>query len=243
MFRSMWRVNVLIMFLVAADGVILAQKLSAPTPAAVSQVSETSSPNTQNTPVLQQRHPRYQVMPSDIMSVSFPLSPELNQETVTVQPDGFININNIGSIYVQGQTVPEIISTLKKAYAGILHDPIIDVYLTNFQAPQFTVSGQVGKPGQYPLRADTTVTEAVAVAGGFLPAAKTQVFFFHRVSSDWIEVKKLNVKSILNGSNVHEDVHLQPGDMIFVPEKFISSFRKYVPYSTGIYFNPSAALF
>ena len=39
------------------------------------------------------------------------------------------------------------------------------------------------------------------------------------------------------GKNVNEDPHIQPGDMIFVPEKFITKFKKYVPYSlgTGIY--------
>jgi hypothetical protein len=33
---------------------------------------------------------------------------------------------------------------------------------------------------------------------------------------------------------VNEDAELQPGDMIFVPEKFITKFRKYVPYSVGL---------
>jgi polysaccharide export outer membrane protein len=201
-----------------------------------------SSTPTVNLPALQERHPRYRVMPSDALTISFPLSPELNS-TPTVQPDGFITLGNVGSVYVQGLTVSEIVETLKQAYAKVLHEPIIAVDVTNFQKPQFTVSGQVGKPGQYELRSDTTVSEAIAVAGGFLPTAKTQVFFFHRVSSDWVEVKKLNVKQLLHGKNVNEDVHLQPGDMVFVPEKFIATFRKYVPYSAGVGFNPSAALF
>jgi polysaccharide export outer membrane protein len=114
-----------------------------------------------------------------------------------------------------------------------MHNPIVSVDVTNFQPPQFTVNGQVGKPGQYPLRFDTTVTEGIAVAGGFLPAAKTQVFVFHRVSTDWVEVKKLNTKHLLAG-HLSEDVQLQPGDMIFVPDKFIANFRKYVPYSFGL---------
>jgi len=193
-------------------------------------------------PSLQERHPRYRVMPSDVLAVSFPLSTELNQ-TVTVQPDGYITLANLGSVYVQGQTAPQIVDTLTKAYAKILHNPIIAVDLTSFQSPQFTVSGQVGKPGQYPLRYDTTVSEAIGVAGGFLPTAKTQVFLFRRVSSDWAEVKKLSLKDVVHGKNVNEDVHLQSGDMIFVPEKFIASFRKYVPYGTGIAFNPSSVLF
>src|SRR5581483_7794707 len=161
----------------------------------------------------------------------------------TVQPDGYITLPNVGSVFVQGQTVSEIVDTLKTAYAKVLHDPIIAVDLTNFQKPEFTVFGQVGKPGQYELRLDTTVSEAIAIGGGFLPTAKTQVFLFHRVSTDWVEVKKLDVKQILHGKNIREDVHLQPGDMVFVPEKVIATFRKYVPYSAGVGFNPSSVLF
>jgi polysaccharide export outer membrane protein len=130
-------------------------------------------------------------------------------------------------------TVPEIVQAMKKAYSGILHDPIINVRLVDFQKPFFIVSGQVGKPGQYDLRHDTTVSEAIAIAGGFAPTAKTQVFLFHRVSSDWVEVKKLSLKDVLHGKNANEDAQLLPGDMIFVPEKFITNFRKYVPYSIG----------
>ena len=103
--------------------------------------------------------------------------------------------------------------------------------LKDFQKPFFVALGQVGKPGQYDLRYDMTVTEAIGVAGGFSPGAKTQVLLYRRVSNEWAEVKLLNIKEILNGKNVNEDAHLMPGDMIFVPEKFITKFRKYVPYS------------
>jgi protein involved in polysaccharide export with SLBB domain len=190
-------------------------------------------------PELQHRNPRYQVMRDDTLMVSFPLAPELNQK-ITVQPDGYITLQNIGSLYIQGMTVPEIVEALKKAYAKVLHDPIIDVDLIDFQKPYFIVTGQVGKPGQYDLRHDTTVAEAIAVAGGFLPTAKTQVFVYHRVSSGWMEVKKLSLKDLLNGKNVNEDIQMQPGDMVFVPEKFIAHFRKYVPYTSGIYANPQS---
>ena len=45
---------------------------------------------------------------------------------------------------------------------------------------------------------------------------------------------------VLWGKNVEEDAQMQPGDMIFVPEKFITNFRKYVPYNigTGLYLSP-----
>jgi polysaccharide biosynthesis/export protein len=184
-------------------------------------------------PVLEQRNPRYILHRQDVVYLTFPLSPELNQ-TLTIQPDGYINLENAGSLYVQGMTVPELVVALKKAYTGILHDPIIDVDLTDFQKPFFTVSGQVGKPGQYELRDNITVAEALAVAGGMtMTTAKTQVFLFHRTAEQWFEVKKVNLKEILQGKNVNEDATIQPGDMIYVPEKFIANFRKYVPYSVN----------
>jgi polysaccharide export outer membrane protein len=186
----------------------------------------------QDRPALQHRNPRYKVMKNDVITVSFPLSPELNQK-VTVLPDGYIILLNAGSVYIQGMTVPEITEALKKAYSGILHDPIIDVDLVDFQRPYFVALGQVTKPGQYDLRYDMTVTQAVAVAGGFAPTAKTQLLLYHPISPTMMEVKRLNIKDILNGKNVNEEAHLSPGDMIFVPEKAITKFRKYVPYSFG----------
>src|SRR5271166_1025965 len=154
-------------------------------------------------PALQHRYPRYQVQRDDILNISFALSPELNQ-TVTIMPDGYINLLNAGSVYIQGMTVPEVVEALKTAYSKTLHDPIIDVDLKDFQKPFFLAMGQVGKPGQYDLRYDMTVTEAIGVAGGFMPTAKTQVFLYHRVNNEWAEVKELHLTDFLTGKKVSE---------------------------------------
>ncbi len=193
-------------------------------------------------PVLEERHPRYILQREDVLLIGFPLSTELNQ-TVTIQPDGYVSLQNAGSVYAQGLTVPELVEVVKKAYSGILHDPVINIDVQDFQKPTFTVTGQVGKPGQYELRSDVTVAEAIAVAGGMtMQTAKTQVFLFHRSSKDWVEVKKVNLKDVLNGKRANEDAMVLPGDMIYVPENAISKFRKYVPYSVsglaGSYLQP-----
>jgi polysaccharide export outer membrane protein len=184
-------------------------------------------------PQLQRRYPRYKIQHSDVLSISFPLSPEFDQPKVMVQPDGYVNLQGAGSLHIEGMTVPEAVEAFKKAYAGTLHDPIIDVDLVDFQKPFFSVSGQVGKPGEYELRHDMTVSEAIAMAGGLAPTAKTQVFLFHRVSTDWMSVTKFNINDLMKGKNLNEDPTLSPGDMIIVPEKFITKFRKYVPYGIG----------
>jgi polysaccharide biosynthesis/export protein len=192
-------------------------------------------------PQLQQHFPRYVIHRQDSLLIQFALSPELNQ-TVTVQPDGYINLQNAGSVHVEGMTVPELAEAVKQAYTGILHDPIVNVDLEDFQKPLFTVTGQVAKPGQYELRENISVAEAIAVAGGLQPTAKTQIFLFHRTpDGSMFQVQKFDLKAVLNGKNLNEDVTVRPGDLIVIPEKFIVQFKKYVPYSVnaGTFIDPT----
>jgi polysaccharide biosynthesis/export protein len=182
-------------------------------------------------PALQRRNPRYQLCKGDTFDLGFPFTPEFNQ-TVTVHPDGFITLTGLGDLYVAGKTIPELRELLRTAYSKILHDPVINVVLKDFEKPYFIAGGQVARPGKYDLRDDTTLTEAIAIAGGFTENSKhSQVLLFRRVSNDWAEAKILNVKKMFHAGNLTEDVHLQPGDMFFVPQNNISKIRKYIPYT------------
>jgi polysaccharide export outer membrane protein len=201
--------------------------------------SQSARVNNADRPVATERNPRYRINRDDILSLSFPLSPEFNQVKVTVQPDGYISLQAVGSLRVLGMTLPEAVEAVKNAYATTLHDPIVDIDLLDFQKPYFVVLGQVGKPGQYDLRYDMTATEALATAGGFSSTAKTRVYLYHRGAGGWIEAKELNLRDILTGKNVSEDVSMRSGDMIFVPEKTITKVRKYIPYGVGTYVSPS----
>jgi polysaccharide export outer membrane protein len=170
------------------------------------------------------------------MDLTFEFSPEFNQ-TVAVQPDGYISLKNVGDVHVSGQTVPELTQTLNTAYGRFLNQPQIVVVLKDFEKPYFIAGGMVEHPGKYELRGDTTLVEAIAVAGGFNDASKhSQVLLFRRVSQDWLEAKILDVKKMLSARNLSEDVHLQPGDMIFVPQNRISKIRRFIP-NTGFSMN------
>ena len=211
----------------------------APNLVAANTTTRTSGDTLSSRSQLEQRYPRYVIRREDVLELTFPLTPDLNQK-VTVQPDGFINLRNAGSVHAEGLTVPQLVDAIGKAYVGTLHNPIIQADLIDFEKPFFTVSGQVGKPGKYELRSDITIAEALAVAGGMTQGAKTQVFLFHHTPSGWVVTRKVNMKDILRGKKVREDASIQPGDMIYVPEKFIENFKKYVPYSLngGTFYAP-----
>jgi polysaccharide export outer membrane protein len=179
-------------------------------------------------PQLQKRNPRYQVRPGDVLDLTFSPANEFAQ-SIKIQPDGYITLHEAGDLYVQGKTIPEVQEAVRAAYKQILHDPVITVTLKEFEQPHFIVGGQVKSPGKYDYRADTTVSEAVAMAGSHTEKAKhSEVLLFRRVSDDWVEVKRIDLKAIYKGQ-VSEDVHLRPGDMVFVPQNRISKIRPYIP--------------
>ena len=187
-----------------------------------------------------ERRPLYRVTASDTLDVSFTFSPEYNQ-TVTVQPDGFIVLKDLGPVYAEGTTLPQMEATIRTAYSSTLNDPEVTIVLKDFNRPYFIAAGEVTRPGKYDLRGDTTVTEAVAMAGGFNSQARhSQVVLFRRMSDELVETRLVNVKRMMSAQNLNEDIHLKPGDLLFVPQNTISKLRKYLPGSSlSMYLNPT----
>jgi protein involved in polysaccharide export with SLBB domain len=186
-----------------------------------------------------ERHPLYRLSKSDSVDVNFTFSPDFNQ-TVTVQPDGFVALKGAGTLFVEGFTVPQMQLAVSDAYRSFLHEPEVTISLKDFDKPYFLASGEVGRPGKYELRGDLTVGEAVAIAGGFTQQARhSQVVVFRRISPDVAESHVIDLKRMLDSRDVREDMHLQPGDFIFVPQSRISKIRKFVPTnSMSWYMNP-----
>jgi polysaccharide export outer membrane protein len=176
-----------------------------------------------------QRYPRYLLRTSDILSITFPLTPEFDQ-TVTVQPDGYVSLRGIGDMHVQGKSVPEVRESFRAAYGKFLHEPIINVELKEFEKPYFIAVGEFAHPGKFELRGDTTVAEAVGIAGGYTDRAKhSQILLCRRVPEGWLEAQRLDIKGMLSKRDLREDLHLRPGDLIFVPQNRISKVRQFIP--------------
>jgi polysaccharide export outer membrane protein len=178
---------------------------------------------------LRYQNQRYRLCPSDVILVTFPVAPGFDQ-TVTIEPDGFASMAKVGDIHLEGLTTQESAESIQSAYARIMHDPLVAVELKDFKRPYFIVTGEVNRPGKYDLRGFTSVTEALAVAGGFNGGAKrSTVLLFRRAGNEWYEVKLLNLKRLFQGRDVNEDVELHPGDMLVVPSATLSRIRRLIP--------------
>jgi polysaccharide biosynthesis/export protein len=222
----------------AGQKIPLASQISGRQPDTIDKASQ-AKPSETGTG-LHRRNWRYRINPSDTLELTFALTPEFNQ-TVTVQPDGYITLRVVGDLPAEGQTLPELTESIKTAYSKILQDPQITVDPKDFEKPYFTVGGQVGKPGKFDWRADVTLTQAIAIAGGFTDASKhSQVLLFRRVSDQWTEARIINVKKMMTSRDLKEDPDLKPGDMLFVPKNALSKIKPFLPTSSvGTYVSPT----
>ena len=186
------------------------------------------------------RRPLYRLCKSDVVTISFTFSPEFDQ-TVSVQPDGYVVLKGVKPLPAEGTTVPELQDAITRVYAGFLHDPEVTVELKDFDKPYFIVGGEVNHPAKYELRSDTRVTGAVAIAGGLTARAKhSQIVLFRRLSDEVVESRLLDVKAMLESRNMAEDIHLRPGDFLFVPQNLISKIKQYLPTSSlSMYASPT----
>ena len=171
---------------------------------------------------------RYRLSPGDVLEVVYRYTPEFNQ-TVTIQPDGYISLEIVGDLKVGTMTLDEARSEIHKKAAVRLKDPEVTVLLKEFQRPYFVVAGEVPQPGRFEMRETMTALQAVMMAGGFKESAKSsQIVVFRKINMEFAEVKVLNLKSIRATSDLENDAELEPGDMIFVPRNKFSKVEKFV---------------
>ncbi len=199
-----------------------------PAAPATSQPSMNNGGQQGSVPQLQTRDPRYRINKTDVLSVNFLFTPEYDQN-LQVQPDGYVIPRGIQQIHAEGMTLPEFTEALQQYYGKILHEPVITVLPTNVVPAYFIAGGEVHNPGRYTFQGDTTIAQAIVLAGGFTSYAKhSQVILFRRMNNEWVEGRRVDLKKMFNSANLSEDIHLEPGDMIYVPKNVISKVQTWL---------------
>ena len=147
-----------------------------------------------------------------------------SQNTIrqAISPDGTINIQKIGPVYLSGLTVSEANDYLKKSlnkiYNGLNNatDPSSDIRLTlgNIRTIQINVMGEVVQPGTYALSAFSTVFHALYRAGGVSDIGSLRNVQLVRNGK---KLTTLDVYEFIMKGNAQDDIRLQEGDVVIVP--------------------------
>ena len=160
----------------------------------------------------------YVVGPEDILEIEV-LRPEKLSSVVTVGPDGSISFPHIGSLWVRGMTLNQIQEEVRKRLAdGYVKYPEVSVALKESKSRKFFISGEVSKPGPYPIDENTTVLKAISMAGGFAKGGTYGKGKLIRQRKGEPESIKLTIKGISNDPSNDANVPLRPGDTLVVME-------------------------
>lgn len=183
--------------------------------------------------------PRYRIQPTDVLEIHYRYTPEFDQ-TVTVQPDGFVTLKIVGDIKLQGLTIVRVKALILEKAGQRLNDPEITLVLKDFEKPYFVVGGEVGNPGRFEMRGTITALQAIAMAGGFKNSSKhSQVILFRRVGPDLAKTEILDLKAAMSPSNTEPLADLRSGDMLIVPQNRVSKIERFVKWANvGLYWNP-----
>ena len=168
------------------------------------------------TPILG-KTPNY-LNPGDVVKISFPAAPELNQ-TQKIGTDGTLSLPLVGEVHAAGKSPGQLQVELANLYKPQLQDNEVLVTLETRALP-VVVSGAVQKPGKIVFERPATVLEAIMEAGGFTPEADLKKVSLIRIVRGEHYSQVFDLRPVLHGKPTPA-VYVSGGDVIFVPEKML----------------------
>jgi len=153
----------------------------------------------------------YRIGASDVLQIFVFKVPELSQ-TVQVADTGTVNLPLVGEIPAAGRTAHDLERELTaRLGAQYLKNPQVTVYVKEYNSQKVTVTGDIKKPGVYPLSGKTTLMQVVANAGGFEASTNWEVLVLRQTNGKR-SAAKFDVSQIQAGRA--DDPTLQAGDVL-----------------------------
>ena len=160
----------------------------------------------------------YIIGPEDVIEVSVWKSPDLST-TIMVRPDGMISLPLIGDIQASSHTAQELKEEIAQKLTEYKQDPIVSIIVKEANSQAIYVTGEVARPGKYPLRSETTIVQAITLAGGFTQWADKDQIVIIRKSPMNPEGNRFTLKysDIVSGKNMKANILLKAGDTVIIP--------------------------
>jgi len=155
----------------------------------------------------------YVLGPNDVVEIKVWNDQKFNS-FYTVGPDGTISVPLIGDIKADGLTVGDLMNTIRTKLGDFINEPEVNVQVAKMNSKKYFIYGGVGHPGEFALTEQTTIMDAFANSGGFRDFANTKKIYILRGTQKF----NFNYKDVSHGKHMEQNIVLQNGDRIFVPE-------------------------
>ena len=156
----------------------------------------------------------YRIGPQDLLEIQVYGLEQLKRE-VRVNSKGVVTLPLVGTLQVGGLTSQEAEEMIRTAYEkDYLRNPQVSLFIKEYTSQRITVEGAVNRPGVYPIKGQTSLLQAIAIAGGQGQLSDmTQVLLFRAANGEKKQMK-FDVVKIRSGEL--EDPMLVNDDVVVV---------------------------
>ena len=187
---------------------------AAAAPAAAQAPANTAAPGTAAVPVVSAN---YVIGPDDILSVLFWRDKDLSADVV-VRPDGKISLPLLNDVQAGGLTPGQLRDSISTAARQYVEDPSVTVVVKQINSRKLFITGQVEKPGPYPMSGPTTVLQLISMAGGLKEFTDGKRILVMRTDKSGLQTSHIfDYRQVTSGKNLAQNIELQPGDTVVVP--------------------------
>jgi len=173
-------------------------------------------------PIKAAKRPEFRFGKGDVLSVSVYDEPDLTVANLPVRPDGNISYPLIGDVLTEGRTVEEVRQEITSRMVKYIREPRVSVIVQQFNSLSFTVSGEVNRPGVFPLDREVKLTQAIAQTGGFKKGADAATTIeIADLSRAFIyrdeQYLPVDFVELFRNGDLRFDIQVFPGDYIYIP--------------------------
>jgi polysaccharide export outer membrane protein len=178
---------------------------------------------------------RYPIGPGDVIEIKLVPDEIGVSGTYEVDDEGRILIPLVGEYYVVGMTSVGLKMELQKIFSEYIKRPYIAVFVRQMKSQKIYVVRE-GGIGVIYVQRPLSVFEAVIIAGVSLRGDKLSRVYVIR----WNEAKKssdfysVNIEKIVREGDFSQNIYLTPGDILYIPPKYVSSVREAIGLFSGI---------
>jgi polysaccharide export outer membrane protein len=158
----------------------------------------------------------YVIGADDLLSIVYWKDKDMSADA-KVRPDGRIALPLINEVQAAGLTPGQLQQKLTEESKKYMEDANITVVVREINSRRAFITGEVNKPGPYPLTSPTTVMQLIALAGGLRDYANSKKIVIMRSENGRQTSLPFNYKDVINGKNLSQNIELRPGDTVVVP--------------------------
>ncbi|PYQ83328.1 MAG: sugar ABC transporter substrate-binding protein [Acidobacteria bacterium] len=149
---------------------------------------------------------QYVIGPDDVLSVVFWRDKDMSQDVV-VRPDGKISLPLVNDVQAGGLTPSQLRDSIKDAARRFVEDPSVTVVVKQINSRKVFITGQIEKPGPYPINGPTSVVQLISLA----------ILIMRTDKAGRKVARPFNYHEVLAGKNLEQNIDLEPGDTVVVP--------------------------